>query len=154
MYTTSDKTILCPSKQGTVQKFSIPASHDNNALLLDMSIFDTRILLCNLYAPTQSQNRNFFKDVKSKIENIAIENFFILGDLNSIIILIIPWRESHYLFGNFRIFGFFCSSFSNFFCWVLISSVLTTILKASRQKWSILPRRGSNSCSWFEGRPW
>ena len=60
------------------------SSNCNNALLLDMSIFDTRILLCNLYAPTQSQNRNFFKDIKSKIENIAIDNFFILGDLNSI----------------------------------------------------------------------
>ena len=58
-------------------------------------------------------------------------------------------------FNKITNFGFFCSSFSNFFCWVLISSVLTTILKASRQKWSILPRRGSNSsCSWFEGGPW
>ena len=63
------------------------SSKCNNALLLDMTIFGARILLCNLYAPTQSQNRNFFKDIKAKIEEISIENYFILGDLNCITIL-------------------------------------------------------------------
>ena len=79
---------------------------------------------------------------------------FIYFGKTQTLICIIQYIQRDIYFNKITNFGFFCSSFSNFFCWVLISSVLTTILKASRQKWSILPRRGSNSCSWFEGRPW
>ena len=80
---------------------------------------------------------------------------FIYFGKTQTLICIIQYIQRDIYFNKITNFGFFCSSFSNFFCWVLISSVLTTILKASRQKWSILPRRGSNSsCSWFEGGPW
>ena len=59
-------------------------SNDQNVLIIKLSINDSVFLLCNTYAPVQRLNKNFFTQIKQKIQSIGVKNFILCGDLNSL----------------------------------------------------------------------
>ena len=62
--------------------YRIFKSKCENIIMLDLHINNERMLIINLYGPTQSQNKEFFPLLKQKVESIGISKFVMMGDLN------------------------------------------------------------------------
>ena len=69
-------------------------SHCENVLILDISIRNFRTLLISCYGPVQSNNNQFFSNLRSKIESINVKHFILLGDCNAITSLL-PINNNH-----------------------------------------------------------
>ena len=64
--------------------YKIYKSSCQNVLMIDIAINNERILLVNVYGPTQQSNRHFYPSLRNKIEQIGIKKFCIVGDLNAL----------------------------------------------------------------------